>query len=51
MEYDEAGYVVVGGGSAGSVVAALLSGDPAGTVVLVEDGAVTGPGTMGVPSA
>ncbi|MER5431683.1 GMC family oxidoreductase N-terminal domain-containing protein [Streptomyces sp. NPDC002588] len=42
-------YVVVGGGTAGCVVAARLSEDPAAQVLLVETGSAIGPPAMHLP--
>jgi choline dehydrogenase len=48
---DQFDYVVVGGGSAGCVIAARLSEDPQNRVLLLEAGAADGPLNMAVPPA
>jgi choline dehydrogenase len=48
QEFD---YVIVGGGSAGSVLASRLSEDPAVDVLLIEAGDADGPALMRDPSA
>src|ERR1700754_1848224 len=42
-------YVVVGAGTAGSVLAARLSADPANRALLVDAGDPNGPALMGIP--